>query len=195
MSGTKKNKTSTAALAEHLAEGTQKHLSTVPILVDGETLTATQVVTQLTTLATLRNAVDAAKVVVKGKIAEEKSKGPALEAFLLAFKGFVLTAFGTKPEILADFGLAPKKVRQPLTVEQKAAAKAKREATREVRGTGSKKKKLAVKGNVTGVVVTPVTQPAPTSAGTPAAPNAGSPAAPSAAPNGATSAAPNGATH
>jgi hypothetical protein len=45
-----------------------------------------------------------------------------------------------------------------LTVEQQAAKKAKAEATRAKRGTTSKKAKLAIKGDVTGVVVTPVTR-------------------------------------
>jgi hypothetical protein len=70
-----------------------------------------------------------------------------------------------------------------MTVEAKAVAVAKRDATRQARGTTSKKQKLAVKGDVTGVVLTPVTAPAPatpapqpvttTASGTPAATAAG----------------------
>jgi hypothetical protein len=42
---------------------------------------------------------------------------------------------------LADFGLNPKKARTPLTIEEKAAAAAKRKATRAARHTmGSKQK-------------------------------------------------------
>jgi hypothetical protein len=39
-------------------------------------------------------------------------------------------------------------------------------ATRKARGTASKKQKLAIKGDVTGVVVTPVTAPTAPPAGT-----------------------------
>ena len=153
----KKSNRSEAALAEELSLGTQKHLSAVTqVLIEGVTFTPAQVITQLTTLADLRAAVDAAKAIEKGRLAEERSKGPSLVAFLHAFESFVRTAFGGQPEILADFGLAPKKVRTPLTVEQQAAANAKRAATRKARGTIGKKKKLAIKGNVTGIVVTPV---------------------------------------
>jgi hypothetical protein len=63
---------------------------------------------------------------------------------------------------------------------QLAARAAKAAATREARGTTSKKQKLAVKGNVTGVTVTPVTAPsaAPSPSAQPASP------APAAAPTG-----------
>jgi hypothetical protein len=173
----KTSKTSVAALAEKLAAGTQKYLANQnSILVEGGTFTAQQVIAQLNALAALRQAVDAAKAVVKGKVADERAKAPALVLFMDAYEGFVRSAFGNKPEVLADFGLAPKKVRTPPTAEQLAAAKAKRAATRKARGIMRKKDKLALKGNVTGVLVTPVTEPAPVPAVTPA---------PSPAPNGA----------
>ena len=157
---TKKSNGNEAALAVKLAAGTQKHLAAVTqVLVDGGTFTPAQVEAQLSTLAALRDAVDAAKAATKGRLAEERLKGPPLVVFLQAFEGFVRAAFGRQPEILADFGLAPKKVKTPLTVEQQAVAKAKRVATRKARGTMGKKQKLAIKGNVTGVLVTPVTEP------------------------------------
>jgi hypothetical protein len=73
-----------------------------------------------------------------------------------------------------------RKVRQPLATEKRVVATAKLKATRKARGTTSKKQKLAVKGDVIGVVMTPVTHPAPASPpATPAGP------APAAAPSGA----------
>ena len=165
----KKSTRNEAVLAEELAAGAQKHLLGVTqLLLDGSTFTTPQVIAQLAMLADLRAAVDAANAIAKGKLAEERSKGPSLVTFLHAFESFVRTAFGGKPEILADFGLAPKKVKTPLTVEQQAAAKAKRAATRKARGTIGKKKKLAIKGNVTGIIVTPVTEPPPVAVVTPA---------------------------
>jgi hypothetical protein len=154
----KKNKTSEAALAETLAAGTQKHLSTIAqLVVGGGTYTPSQVEAQLNALATLRNDVDAAKATVKAKLSLEAAQAPALRTFLVAFVGYVRSAFGSSPDVLADFGLAPKKVPMPLTVEQKTARVAKAKATRAARGTKGPKAKLAVKGNVTGIVVTPVT--------------------------------------
>jgi hypothetical protein len=164
----KRNKNGVAALAEQLAAGTQKRLSTVnTIYVEGSTYTPAQVEALLQSLAKLRDSVDAAHAAYKGTLAEERSKGPALMAFFDAFVSYVEAAFRGQPEALADFGLQPKKPRKPLTAEQQAAAKAKGAATRKARGTMSKKQKLAIKGKVTGVVVTPVTEPAAANAATP----------------------------
>ena len=66
----------------------------------------------------------------------------------------------------------PKKAKRPLTADQTAAAVAKRTSTREARGTMGKRKKLAIHGDVTGVVVTPVTS-AKVSAPSNAAPTGG----------------------
>ncbi len=80
-------------------------------------------------------------------------------------------AFGSEPDVLADFGLHPKARAQP-TVEAKTAAAAKRKATRAARHTTGPKKKLSVKGAVTGIVVTPITsgQPVTTAPSGPSAP-------------------------
>ena len=75
------------------------------------------------------------------------------------FKRFVFAAFGGAAQELSDFGLQPPKAKQPLTTEQRAAAAAKARATREARGTSKgKKQRLLVKGDVTGVKITPITE-------------------------------------
>jgi len=162
-------KSNEATLAVKLAAGTQKHLSTIgQLILESGTYTPAQVEAELQAFAKLRATVDAAKAAVKAALADEKSKGPAMRAFYIAFIAYVRAAFGNSPDVLADFGLAPKKARKPLTAEQMAAAAAKRKSTREARGTLGKRKKSAIHGDVTGVVLTPVTG-APAA---PAAPNA-----------------------
>ena len=165
-----------AVLAVKLAAGTQKHLSTVTqVLVGSGTFTPAQVETQLQAFSTLRTDVDTAKAAVKAKLVDEAAQAPPLRAFFIAFIAFVRAAFGNSPDILADFGLQPKKVRVPLTALQKAAAAAKRKATREARGTKGPKAKLAVTGNVTGITVTPITSgtaPEPAAPPSPTAPSA-----------------------
>ena len=171
--------TEEADLAEQLAAGTQKHLSTLTqVIIGSGTFTPAQVETQLNAYATLRNDVVTAKATVKAKLVDEAAQAPALRAFFTAFIAFVQAAFGNSPDILADFGLQPKKARAPLTAVQKAARAAKAKATREARGTKGPKAKLAVTGNVTGVTVTPVTAP---SAAPPAPQTA--PSAPTAQPS------------
>ena len=82
---------------------------------------------------------------------------------ILALKDLLLAQFGAASQTLADFGLSPRKVRAPMTVAQKAAAAAKRKATRAARGTTGPKAKLAIKGTVPAPVETapPVTAAAP----------------------------------
>jgi hypothetical protein len=75
--------------------------------------------------------------------------------------------------VLADFGLRPKKAPTPLTVEEKAAAAAKRKATRVARNTMGSQQKKAVTGTFVGVVVTPIWTAPITPA--PAAPNGPTP--------------------
>ncbi len=158
-----------ATLAEQLIAGTQKHLSNAGQLTfAGGTFTPSQVEAQLQALVTLRTDVEAAQAATKAKVTAERAQLPALAAFLLAFVALVKAQFGTQPDVLADFGLKPKKARKPMTPEQKAAAKAKREATRKARGISGSRKRAAVKGDVTGVTITPVTAPQPAPAVQPA---------------------------
>ena len=118
--------------------------------------TPAQIATALTALVTLYAAVDTAKSAVKVKLVAEAAQAPALLSLMAALVSYVKLTYSESPDVLTDFGLQPKKVRAPLTTAQKAVANAKREATREARGTTSKKAKKAVKGDVVGVTVTPV---------------------------------------
>jgi hypothetical protein len=100
---------------------------------------------------------DTAHASTKDAVARLRAARATVGPVMLAFRRQLLTMFNTAAEKLADFGLQPSKARAPLTSEKKAAAALKRKATRTARGTVGKKKKLAIKGDVTGVVVTPVT--------------------------------------
>lgn len=172
-----KQKGNEGLLATQLAAGAQKHLANkTQVEFDGGTFTVAQVVAQLQSLATLRNDVDAARSTLKAKLTVERAQAPALVLFMHAFEAFVRAMFGNQPDILADFGLAPRKTRTPLTAEEQVAAAAKRDATRAARGTKGKVEKLAVKGDVTGVEITPLTA-------SPAKPEPAAPNAPPAPPN------------
>ncbi len=104
-----------------------------------------------------RAAVVMAQAAAKTRVDEEDAALPDLTAFVSAFTTLVRLNFGDDAEALADFGLAPRKVPEPQTAEQKAVAVAKRAATRVARGTKSAKQKKLIKGNVTAeLVVTPI---------------------------------------
>jgi hypothetical protein len=142
-----------ASRAKQLVAGTKKHFSNASSLAfGGGTYTPAQVDASLQTLADLRTAVDDARAAIKAKIAEERAQAPSLRNLLFAYTTFVKATFGDSPDVLADFGLKPKKVPTPLTVDQKAAASAKRAATRAARHTMGSKQKQELKGTVTTIV-------------------------------------------
>jgi hypothetical protein len=174
MTRAKQGKSTVAALAEKLIAGTGKHLGNVTqVMLTGGSYTPAEVTSKLRQIVTLRSSVDAARSAAQTKLAAEKADMPALRVFLDAYVAHVMAAFGNLPDVLADFGLAPKKARSPVTSEVKAAAAAKRKATRAARHTMGSKQKQAVKGDVVGITVTPVTADKPIEQKAPVSPTVG----------------------
>jgi hypothetical protein len=170
MSSTTSTKTKAAALAhvQAIIAGTTKHFPNGSFTIGGTVYTAASLIQAFQGLVSAMTARNAAQAGAKDALAAEQAAETQVSPILLAYKRLVVAAFANATQTLADFGLAPPKARTPLTTEQRAARAAKAKATRTARGTTSKKQKLAIKGHVTGVTVTPVT--APTAAPPPAAP-------------------------
>jgi hypothetical protein len=184
-----RNKNAKAAAVTNLITGAKKLFTNgkqmVPL--DGKSMTVDDATAELQTFVDNRTATVAAQATAKTRVAAENAQAPVLLALIVAFEAFVRLTVGNDAGALAGFGLAPHKVRTPMTAVAKAVAAAKREATRKARGTTSAKQKKSVKGNVTAaLVVTPA--PAPAAAEAPVAQPA--PAAPAAAPAPATAAPP-----
>ncbi len=127
----------------------------------GSSVTVDAAAAELEKFVDNRTAVTQAQAAAKAKVAAERADLPALDAFISAFEAFVKFTFGSDPTALADFGIAPPRAKKPRTSEQNAAAAAKAKATRAARGTKSPKAKSAIKGDVTGVRIEPVTSSAP----------------------------------
>ncbi len=145
------------ALAKQLIAGTGKHLVTgTQVSFAGGSFTPDQIASELQSIVDLRTDVSAAQATARAKIAAETARMPSLRTFMSAYQAFIKVTYGTAPDALADFGIHPK-ARAPLTVEAKALAVARRKATRAARHTMGAKRRLAVKGDVTGIVLTPVT--------------------------------------
>jgi hypothetical protein len=143
------------ALAEQLLAGARKHFSTVGSLTFGSaTFTPAQVEAFLQTLIDLRTAVDDTRSETRAKVVAEAAQAPALRGQMAAFVAFVKATFGNTPDVLADFGLEPKKPPARLTIGQLATAAARRAATRAARHTMGPRQKEKVKGTVT-TIVTP----------------------------------------
>jgi hypothetical protein len=153
----KSTKRSRTARAVRLVEGARKHYESGEILrYASAQRTREEVTARLQALIDLRGEVEAAKAALAAKLHEEETLAPALCKDMDAFEAFVRVTFGDSPEALADFGLLPPKAPAPLTTEQHQVAVAKRKATREARGTRGKRARLRIKGDVVGVVTTPV---------------------------------------
>jgi LPS O-antigen subunit length determinant protein (WzzB/FepE family) len=165
LSSTKKPTKATAlAGLQALIAGIQKHFPT------GSLTVGNVVFTVLALVQLLQGQVDA----MTAQAAAEKTAEDALTALralqtknaptLQALKDLLIAQFGNASQTLADFGLSPRKARAPMTAAQKAAAAAKRKATRAARGTTGPKAKLAIKGTVTAPAETPPAAPATTPA-------------------------------
>ena len=161
MSSSTSKATATAlAQVQALMAGTQKHFASGSFTLAGAPYTSAAVVQTLQSLADALSAVLAAHAGVKLSLVNLAKVMATVSPVERAYRRCVLAAYTSDPQSLADFGVPPPKPRTPRTSAQNAAAAAKAKATRIARGTTSKKQKLAVKGDVTGVSITPVTTPA-----------------------------------
>jgi hypothetical protein len=171
------SKISETTRATQFIAGIAKHLVGVTsVTFSSAAHTPADLTTAFQTLVSLRAAVIAAQAAEKAKLSAESAQRPAILVLLDGFEAYVKLTYSEQADVLADFGLAPKKPRPKLTAAQQAAATAKRNATRAARGTKGSKQKKSVKGAVTGVEITPVTSaPQPASPVAPSAPaNTGS---------------------
>jgi hypothetical protein len=171
-------KNSKATLAQQLVAGIQKHLSsTASLTLSGASYTPAQVTQSLQAIVDLRSGVETARAATQAKVVAEKEKAPAALALMAALVGYLRVAYSNSPDVLADFGLKPKKVPTSQTTEAKAQSAAKRVATRVARHTMGKNQKKAIHG------AAPTTAPAGGGAQAPAtAPSTGAvPAAPKSA--------------
>ncbi len=147
-----------------LIAGTQKHTPTGPLTFGGATYEATTLVQTLQSLGNAIAAADAAKAKWNDALKIMQDERAKVAPVIRSYQSYLVSLVGNAPSTLADYGLVPRKVPAPLTVEQKAAAAAKGAATRAARHTMGTVQKKGVKGNVTGVVVTPISIPSPSAA-------------------------------
>jgi hypothetical protein len=172
MATNKKSKGQVVDLAKQLIAGTSKHLANkTQVEFMGSSFTPAQIASTLQQLVDLRSDVDAAKGSVKAKLAVEKAAMPSLSAFMSTYVTYIKAQFVASPDVLADFGISPK-TRAPLKTDALVAANAKRSATRKARHTMGSNQKKAIKGTVTGVVVTPIEADPVASPSTPSSPAA-----------------------
>jgi hypothetical protein len=179
---------------QKLADGFTRHASTAPaVVLAGATLRPSDIVAQLQARIAQARAVTMAEASWHSMVQTDKTAAAALKPMLSTVKQMLLAAYSTQLDVLADFGLTPRKkaVVSPAT---RTAAALKARATRAARGTKGTQQKAAITTQVTiapatttavkvaGAGATPVVVPGATGAPAPAAatpPTAG-PTAPAA---------------
>ena len=158
-----RNKANTLAQMQALVAGTQKHFPNGSFTLGNVTYTTASLVQAIQVLEDALTAVDAAQASARDAVNALRAAEATAAPLLRDYRNFLRVTFGAAATPLAEFGMPPPKARTPLGSEQRLAATAKMRATRLARGTTSKKQKLAIKGDVTGVLVTPVTHADPAS--------------------------------
>ena len=151
--------TKSAALAQvqALLAGTNKTFPNATLTFGNASVQATSIVQDLQSLEQAMLAVNAAQSNARDAMSALRALEASVGPLLRAYKRYLLATYGTSAQQLAVFGLQPTKARTPASTDTRATATAKARATRAARGTKGKKQKLAIKGDVTGVVVTPIT--------------------------------------
>ena len=166
-----KNKATTLARVQALIAGTRKHFPNGQFTLGNTSFTTASLAQTLQSLADALTALNDAHASIKDGVVTLRATEAKVRPVIRAYTNFLRATFSDSTAQLDDFGLKPLKARKPLATDKRVVATAKLKATRTARGTKSKKQKLAVKGDVTGVLVTPVTAPSHASpTATPAAP-------------------------
>jgi hypothetical protein len=170
-------KAKTLASLQALLSGLQKQFPNGQFTLDSTVFTTQSLVTLIQGVITALESLNTVQLNAKAAVTTARAALAQAAPTISALRHSLLTMFGNAPQTLAIFGLEPPKAKAPLTVEEKAVAVAKSRSTRAARGTASKQSKAAIKGNVIGVDLTPITAPAnpepkapPTQAG-PASPS------------------------
>jgi hypothetical protein len=153
------NKAAALAQVQALIAGIEQHFPNGSFTFGNTAYTTATLTQSLQALANAISDATAAHTRVKDAVLTLTATQTKVGPLIRDCKRFVLAAFSTAPQTLADFGMRVPKTRTPLTIEQRAAATAKMRSTRKARGTTSRKQKLGVKGDVTSVIITPVTEP------------------------------------
>jgi len=159
----KKSNTARQQMNKLVAAAYKKHCAkTGGMIIDREKTSANQISAELQKRADVEDKVTAARGVLHGAILERAQVEDDTQAVFDAVRQSALIMFASAPDILAEFGLAPKKERRGLTAEEKLAAVNKAKETRAARHTVGSRQRLQIRAEV----VAP--HGAPTQAATPA---------------------------
>jgi hypothetical protein len=130
-----------------LVAGLQQNEANLPaLMILGTTYTAAQALAVLQSRIAKETATTTSKAAWAAAIQAQKDEMAATKAFVSALKTQLHVWFANNPEMLATYGLVPKKQSGPKTAVTKVLAAAKGAKTREARHTMGPVARKAVKG-------------------------------------------------
>jgi hypothetical protein len=160
MSGKSNTFTVQQARATSAIAGIQKYYSaTATLLLAGTSYTPAGLISLLQAYVSAITALQALHAQLHDAVSEGKAQRQQIHVILLALEGLVASSFGSSSSKLGDFGFTPKKQGVP-SVQTKAQAQVKSQATRKARGTLGPKQKLSITGSTNGTTTTAPAQPA-----------------------------------
>jgi hypothetical protein len=138
------NKAEKANRNRQMIAGVQKHYGVKDtILVDGVATKQTDIVARLQAPVAAADLTTTNEAAFHKAVADEKTANATADATYQGLKSYYLSIYASSTETLADYGLSVVTKKEP-SAATKAAAVAKREATRAARGTTGKSQPAAV---------------------------------------------------
>jgi hypothetical protein len=165
------NRTQQQTADQALVDGLEKHQATLTSLtLGGTTLETADLIGILQARIDARSGAVSTRAAWLTNVKADHDQRAKTKAVVAGLRQALHVWFAGSIDALADFGLRPRKA-PVMTPEQKQTAAAKAKATRAARHTMGSQQKKSVKGDVTGIAVTPITPAHPAAAtGSPATP-------------------------
>jgi hypothetical protein len=163
-----------------LIEGTRKHPGKGDII-HGRSYSAKDIMTILRARVEASVAVQAARAEWQLKVREERETLEQTDKLIGAYRQMLFIKYAVSENILADFGLAPRKARRAQTTVEKMESVARAKSTREARHTLGRRQKARIHGD-TDVSVVVATGASATAGGGTSTPSGGSPPSPAPVP-------------
>jgi hypothetical protein len=158
------------ASVQQMISGLEKHTQDLASLtIAGTTYSTADLQTTLQARLDALTYAQSKKAEWQAAVKADYAERASTKVFQAGLRQALLVAFAGSVDNLADFGLVGRKPAN-ITPQQRVAAALKAKATRAARHTLGKKQKAPIKGDVTGITVTPVVAqptPAPSPAPTP----------------------------
>jgi hypothetical protein len=136
------------AAEQALIDGIIEHQAALPasFIVAGVPVPSTSVVSMLKARIAARAAVASAKASYQAVVKASRDENAQSQPVVSNVREAIKLMFAGQIDVLADFGLKPRKARTPLSPEEKAASVAKGKATRKARHTMGPKAKARITG-------------------------------------------------